>query len=59
MTRRQEIDYRALMVKYMAHVCEFEGTTYVRDDHRGRTRVRFTDEEFEALSAMDRESEKL
>jgi len=46
-----EIDYRALLKKYMAEVLLEEGTTFVSACQGGD----YTEAETEALQAMDRE----
>lgn len=53
------MDYRALLVRYMAHVADFEGTTYVCEDWQHDGRIKFTDEERAVLLALSRESEKV
>ena len=52
-------DHRALLVKYMAHVADFEGTTYVREDWQHDGRIKFTDEEHAELLVLSRESERV
>lgn len=48
------IDYQALLKKYMLHVSECEGWSFVEniDDHT-RSSVEFTDEEKAVLEKMD------
>jgi hypothetical protein len=54
------IDYRDLLMKYIAHVGELEGTNYIR--HIGnesyRNPVKFTPEEKAELGRLDDESIK-
>lgn len=52
-----EIDYRALLVKYIDHVGRCEGTVFISDLWREHSDVLFTDEEWTALEAAADESE--
>lgn len=51
------IDYRELLMKYIDHVGECEGITFISDYHRPRAGL-FTTEEWEELRRLDAESEK-
>ena len=53
---KELVDYRALMIKYMAHVADMEGTTYVHSLSSGT--LKFTREERLTIEALDREAEK-
>lgn len=50
------MNYEALLMKYMQHVCDCEGTTFVHLLNSGAGRdVDFTDEEVEALEKIHEE----
>ena len=51
------IDYRELLMKYIEHVGECEGVTFMSKCHEPRTGL-FTTEEWEELQRLDGESEK-
>lgn len=57
------IDYRLLLVKYMQHVGEIEGVTFIPDgpcdpSTHYRHLCRFTAEEIDMLRELDKETNK-
>lgn len=48
-----EIDYRKLLKKYITHVSECEGVTFIND---WRRTVHFTNEEWDELELLDEEA---
>ncbi len=52
----QPIDWRSLLVRYMAHVWDEEGTTFVNRLLEGQ---RFTAADIAALEEIEREAERL
>lgn len=57
-----EQDWRSLLVKYIRHVGECEGISYLDDADRhpcGSQSTGFTDEEWKALQNLDREADQL
>lgn len=44
-----ELDYKALLQKYIEHVGGCEGTDFLGEHHRHRGDVKFTDKEWQAL----------
>lgn len=50
------ISYKALLKKYMRHVCDSEGSTFMHTiNDRTRSDVKFTEEGEDILSRMDEE----
>lgn len=45
------MDYRILLKKYIEHVCDHEGTSYITDIHKARLGV-FTDAEWAELERL-------
>lgn len=48
------MDYKALLIKYIQHVGECEGVTFISERYRGLPYPGFTDEEFNELQVLDR-----
>lgn len=46
------MDYKELLAKYMKHVADYEGTTFVNVLNSPHCDVEFTDEEVEALEEI-------
>lgn len=49
------IDYRELLRKYIAHVCEEEGLTFIGSPYTNRAPSPFSEEEISELEALDAE----
>lgn len=52
------IDYRELLMKYIEHVGECEGITFIRGGRLQSSAVPFTDAEVEEMEKLDQESKK-
>lgn len=51
---RENVDYRALLVKYMALIIDYEGTAYLGG--QGSDMVKLTDEDLTSLKALEPEA---
>jgi hypothetical protein len=50
------MDYRKLLKKYIHHVGSCEGVTFLQDYNRGLSGDIFSNEEWDELSILDKES---
>lgn len=57
MTADQEVDYRALLLKYIEHVGDCEGTTFLSHFSRDDSEVIFSNEEWLELERLDDEAQ--
>lgn len=53
-----EIDYKKLLMKYIAHVGQCESVTYLESHFRGYSDINFTDDEWNHLGLLSEESRK-
>ncbi len=52
-TANMETNYKILLTKYYAHICDLEGHSYLTPNDLKNSKVNFTEEEVEIIENLD------